>query len=324
MSLRWTLLEVAVPQGWTAAQRAELLAQPPGAQGGAPPTPVLPAWLPRAAGIVGAALLGFAAILAIASQWGTVTPLQRIVLAMLALVAAMAASLAWRRARVPLAVFSLLGIGGLFALIGQTYPSGADPWQLFALWAVLALPLALATRHEAVWAPWSLVAMTGVSLWLATHTERHGAATGAVLLSWTLALAIVAGLSAAARRWTGAGLWSLRIALTLTAFLVAGAALVALFDHRSVHTPYPLGLLTLAAGLVLTGSRLAFDVFGLSAFALAMNGLLVAGAARAIFHTSHTGDPIGWVLLLGLLAAGLLAASVSLILRLARRREGEA
>ena len=36
--------------------------------------------------------------------------------------------------------FAALLTGALFALIGQTYQLGADPWQLFALWAVLILP----------------------------------------------------------------------------------------------------------------------------------------------------------------------------------------
>ena len=35
-------------------------------------------------------------------------------------------------------------IGALFALIGQIYQTGADPWQLFALWSLLQIPLLIA------------------------------------------------------------------------------------------------------------------------------------------------------------------------------------
>ena len=38
---------------------------------------------------------------------------------------------------------SLIVIGALLALIGQIYQTGADPWQLFALWTLLQLPLLL-------------------------------------------------------------------------------------------------------------------------------------------------------------------------------------
>jgi hypothetical protein len=64
----------------------------------------------------------------------------------------------------------------------------------------------------------------------------------------------------------------------------------------------------------------SFDVFALSAAALGLNTLLVAGLGRLLFEHSGSGDPIGRLFLLGLVAAGLLAASVSGVLRLARSR----
>ncbi|MCX7554934.1 DUF2157 domain-containing protein [Marinicella sp. S1101] len=42
-------------------------------------------------------------------------------------------------------------IGALLALFGQTYQTGADPWQLFATWAMLLLPLVLFSRSEVLW-----------------------------------------------------------------------------------------------------------------------------------------------------------------------------
>ncbi|WP_101776071.1 GDYXXLXY domain-containing protein [Pasteurella oralis] len=35
---------------------------------------------------------------------------------------------------------SLVFLGGLFALIGQTYQTGADPWELFAIWSLCQIP----------------------------------------------------------------------------------------------------------------------------------------------------------------------------------------
>jgi len=72
-----------------------------------------------------------------------------------------------------------------------------------------------------------------------------------------------------------------------------------------------------AAGLLCL--RAAFDVFVLSAVALSLNTLLVSGLSRWLFD-DHRGDPIGSLLLIGLVAAGLLAASVSLILKLGKRQ----
>ena len=44
-----------------------------------------------------------------------------------------------------------LATGGLLALVGQTYQTGVDIWQLFAAWAVLSLPWALLSRSAACW-----------------------------------------------------------------------------------------------------------------------------------------------------------------------------
>ena len=40
--------------------------------------------------------------------------------------------------------------------LAQQYQTGADSWQLFAIWAALALPLCLGVRHDAMWAQWAL------------------------------------------------------------------------------------------------------------------------------------------------------------------------
>lgn len=50
------------------------------------------------------------------------------------------------------AVFAAsLLVGALLALIGQTYQSGADTYQLFALWALLITPWVLIARMPALW-----------------------------------------------------------------------------------------------------------------------------------------------------------------------------
>ncbi|QIM62256.1 hypothetical protein A1D29_02480 [Pasteurellaceae bacterium Orientalotternb1] len=48
-------------------------------------------------------------------------------------------------------------IGGLFALIGQIYQTGADAWELFALWALLQLPFWIVLPNVA-----------GILLWIVT------------------------------------------------------------------------------------------------------------------------------------------------------------
>ena len=76
----------------------------------------------------------------------------------------------------------------------------------------------------------------------------------------------------------------------------------------------------------MAGARLGQGAFsfaqlhGLSLVAYGVKVVLVAGLAWLLFDWERGGgDPIGRLLLIGVCAAGLLAYSVSLILRLARR-----
>jgi uncharacterized membrane protein len=124
--------------------------------------------------VLGAALVGLGIILWLAANWQDLGRMGRFALLQgIVLVASIGAAMN-ARARAPLALGAMLCIGGLFAYFGQTYQTGADPWQLFALWAVLALPLALGARSDVLWAPWALVVVVAVSLWTHAHAATAG------------------------------------------------------------------------------------------------------------------------------------------------------
>lgn len=48
-------------------------------------------------------------------------------------------------------VLTTLLIGALLALVGQTYQTGADTFQLFGVWALAVLPLVLVARFAPLW-----------------------------------------------------------------------------------------------------------------------------------------------------------------------------
>ncbi len=51
-------------------------------------------------------------------------------------------------------LLSSIFLGVLLALIGQTYQTGADPWQLFFYWSIMMLPWAFIGRFAAIWLVW--------------------------------------------------------------------------------------------------------------------------------------------------------------------------
>jgi len=293
---------------------------------GLPPTRRSAAQWRRDTALVGALLAACGVLMALAGQWSALPRalqfglLQGLVLLLCSLAAAVPA------ARAAAGSAALLATGGLLTFFGLTYQSGADPWQLFALWAALTLPLALAVRHDAAWVPWALVTLTAIGLWAGSHLGwrfRHADGSGAFwhLAAWGLSLLLCLGLSAPLQRFTGAGLWSLRGAATCSVMIITSSALEGLFGwwHSAFGPLYGMGLLTLLALGALFSTPRAFDLFILSGVALALNALLDAGLGRVLVEVEHHGDPIGSLLLWCLAAAGLLAATVKGLMTLNRR-----
>lgn len=74
----------------------------------------------------------------------------------------------------PSSTVSLVGMalltGALLALTGQTYQTGADPWQLFAIWAVLMTPWAAIGRSSTLWLLW--IGLVNLTLMLYLNTFR--------------------------------------------------------------------------------------------------------------------------------------------------------
>ncbi len=282
------------------------------------------AWLWKVVAVCAAALIGLGLILWLAANWDSLGRMGRFALLQGSVLVMGLGAAALPRLRVPLGLLTLLCIGGLFAYFGQTYQTGADPWQLFAVWALLALPLCLGARSDVLWASWALVVMTALALWTHAHTGHRWRTEPQDLtvyaLAWLAALAVIAALSPAAARYSGAGVWALRTATTLTVMAVTLAALLALF-RTTVAPHYPLALALFVLGAGALAWRRAFDVFALSAVALGLNTLLVAGLARWVFSGGSHEDPIARLFMVGVVAAGLLAASVSAITQLARHHD---
>jgi uncharacterized membrane protein len=291
-------------------------------------------WFWRSVSALAAALGGLGVIMWIAANWGDLSRMGKFALLQTMIgVFAMGAAVMYQRkstsqtadsspmVAAAFGLVTLLGTGALFAYYGQTYQTGADPWQLFALWAVLALPLCWALRHELLWTPWAIVSMTGISLWLQTHAARSWLVNTETLpvhlAAWTMAAGVVIFLSPLLRRFTGAGVWSFRMALTLWLIGMTITGILGLFDSH-IAPQYALALLIAGLSCATFTPRKMFDVYAFSAAALCLIVLLISGIARMMLDDGR-GDWIGVFLLLGLLTAGMLTAAVKLIMGLSKK-----
>ena len=150
-----------------------------------------------AGALIGAgALVGFGLTLWIAANWDAFGKFGRFGLIGAIVAVAGAVAIAGPRLRAPASLIGVMAVGGLLALFGQTYQSGADPWQLFALWAALTLPWALAARHDAVWCAWVVIAMTAVSLWAPENRAwPWEVRTQDLPVAWIMAVALTAAMA---------------------------------------------------------------------------------------------------------------------------------
>lgn len=65
-------------------------------------------------------------------------------------------------------------LGSLFALFGQTYQTGKDPWQLFFLWSICVIPLAFYSKSSSLWLMWLVLINLTLHLYIDVHRTFIG------------------------------------------------------------------------------------------------------------------------------------------------------
>lgn len=281
--------------------------------------------LRQALALVAALLLGAGLIFWVAANWDAQSRLFKLHLLQAAVAVPLAAAVLLpakqQAARLALALLGTLAVGGLLAYIGITYQTGADAWQLFAVWALLTLPVALALRSDWLWAAWLLIVATAIGMWagrLLLHDwPWFSSYSLAFTLMWLAVLAWPVLCAQLGLLRNGLGQYTRpRISLWLAAVCAFGAWTVRgiyfLFeDWRTWQNLPGYGLhlaLVLLAGWVAWRSRWRdLVVLGLAVFALDVMLLSVLG--RWLVLDLHLGVD-DFLLLFALTAAVLLGGSM--------------
>ena len=267
----------------------------------------------RVAAVLAAGLFGFGLLLWIAANWASIPRLGRF--AMLEGLIVLVCLGAWLKpaARSALLLLAFFAVGGLFAFFGQTYQTGADAWQLFALWAVLTLPMAWAARSDVLWSPWILVTMSAVSLWVSAHTGWRWNITHEAVRVHYLGWACAAALVGAAGPWSpiaragGIGVWSLRTAATLGCLLLLSVSVPTLFGHETLLA-YFVALLVCGTTMAAMWRSASGDVYLMSMVGLTLDILLICGLVNVFFDWRS--NAIGSFFIVGILSAAVVGLTV--------------
>jgi uncharacterized membrane protein len=274
---------------------------------------------------LGAVMLAAAVIFFFAYNWSDMGRLAKIGL-LEALIAATLVVL-WRldfegaAGKATLFTAALL-VGGLLALIGQTYQTGADPWELFAVWSAAILPWVLAGRMPALWLLWlALLNLAAVLYFLTFGFSVLGMLFSPNRMFWLLfalnSVALVAWEAAvrAGTHWLDAR-WATRVVATASGTAAAVLAVYSIFEWRDVEG---WGLL---AWLVWTAAAYAaYRHWRRDLFVLAGGVLSTIVVATSLFIKSMNFNDAGGFLFIALLVIGMSAAGGFWLKNVARQED---
>jgi uncharacterized membrane protein len=134
-------------------------------------------------------------------------------------------------------------LGVLLALYGQTYQTGADPWQLFFNWALLMLPWALIGRFPAIWIIWVALINVSIILYFLTFRGIFGLVFSSesamlwIAFLFNTLIFIAWQLLATAWQWLSER-WAIRLLAVASGVPLTWLVLFSIFDSREVLS-YP-------------------------------------------------------------------------------------
>ena len=198
-------------------------------------------------------------------------------------------------------------VGVLLALYGQTYQTGADPWQLFFNWALLVLPWVLIGRFSVLWAVWLVLINVSIVLYQQTfHSMLWMVVDQEVdllllLFAFNTVTLIIWELATTRFNWL-AERWPPRMLA-----IVSGTCITVLAIYSIIDTNVNYGFLWLIsmAGLLYIYLRVLRDLFMIAGFCTSCITVIIIFLAYNILDNANEGG----FLLLALLTIGMGAGS---------------
>ncbi|XXF76523.1 DUF2157 domain-containing protein [Myxococcaceae bacterium GXIMD 01537] len=281
-------------------------------------------WWRRFTSIV---LMGLGALLVLsgiiyffAYNWADLHRFGKLGLIMFAIAASAVA--AWRLGEGLAGQFALLFaavlVGPLLAVFGQTYQTGADPYELFLGWSALILPWVVLARFGPLWLLQLGLANVGLTLFWDQALPWRGDQAAATL---GLVLGLLNGAAWAAHevlahrgaRWLQ-GRWLPRVLSMMTLAPLLAVVVWMTVDPRDttpVHVACLLLLVAFVAGTYSFHRAVQSELFFLTLDALGFMVVFSTFIARLLFdHNRGSDDWMGDFFLMGLLITTQLGLAV--------------
>lgn len=217
---------------------------------------------------------------------------------------------------------AVLATGPLLAYIGQTYQTGADTYELFRAWALLALPWVLLARWRPLWAVWILIVNLAISLYFAEAWQPL-AASLTVSTPLLVHIAVNAGfllaLEACAGRLEGGGRSAERLAIALVLAAALFLYFLFLFDRHSRALWQPLSAALVFAAVWFVYRLRRLDLLALALWCFCLIAVAAATIAKLLFEARAETSAL---LLSGVVTISLSAWAAVWLRQVGRKGEG--
>lgn len=203
-------------------------------------------------------------------------------------------------------LLSTLLVGPVLALVGQTYQTGADTYELFAVWATLTLPWVALSRWRIAWCVWVVIANVGMQLYFAnvwrpqgfSFFDSHGLLAHVLLNGALLWLA---------EAWGRKSLFGDHA--SLERLLALFTLVAAVFAYGNAIHDSASGIVALVSILVVAGISIAYRYWRLDVLILAMWSTASIGMVVTTLGRVLHGGGAGAFLLTGMVVIGLSAGA---------------
>jgi uncharacterized membrane protein len=207
--------------------------------------------------------------------------------------------------------------GALLALLGQTYQTGADTFELFASWAALILPWAIAARFAALWLMWIGLLNLSVSMYFQARAwGMLGLLFGVAGILWALfginVIAMAAWELGLARGIPWLDRWGVRVLATLTGGFATTIGILSIVGSPEIGKWAILAYIAWILAMYFYYRLRVFDVFMLAGAVLSAIVVIAAFLGKHLLLRGGAGG----FLLIGLVVIGISGAGAWWIRRM--------
>ncbi len=238
--------------------------------------------------IFGSLGIGSGVVFFVAANWDKIDKFGKFILLELLLVTSISLYVYFKDKDIistALLSFASLVVGALLALVGQTYQTGANSYELFFYWAIMILPWVIVANKAPLWLFWVVVSNIALVLYINYIAYYHNLYTLFYYLFIYNFIIWIIWEIATIYRLTEPSRWFVRLLAYYSGFMITSYMILFIFDNKSFATIYytlPLYIFWIL-GMCAFYRFKVFDIYMISGGCLSIAVIVISIFAKFLF-----------------------------------------